>query len=142
MNQEVRDTLQEIVDLSFEEKVKLGEDALSRFYSGLVRGGIPEKEVPDYIIAFTKLFVSADQNCDKAEYDFFRAVTGIELSVKEFYDLTNGGLDEEFISACLDIVRILNHEDRMAVVIYGAALLSCDDTINVMELKLFDKLIA
>lgn len=141
MDQEFKDFLQSIVNLSEKEKVNIGVNALSKFYNGLVKGGIPENDVPTYIIALTKLFVSADQKCNRAEYDFFRAVTGLDLSADKFYDLTNGGRDPEFKKACFEFLSVLNNEDKTAAVMYGCALLSCDDTINLQEIELIQEIL-
>lgn len=142
MNDNLRQTLQEIVNMSDEDKVNLGKDALSRFVKGLMEGGIEKKDISDYIIALTKLFVSSDRKCSAEEYSFFRAVTGLELSSEDFYNMTNGGSDPDFIKASFKFLSILTPEDRTAAIVYGSALISCDDSVNIQEFALIDTILS
>lgn len=141
MTDELRKTLQEIVDLSDEQKYELGKDSLNRFLNGLVKGGIPKEKLQDIVIGFVRFFVSADRSCTTGEYNFFKAVTGINLSPDEFFDITNGGAAEDYQKAAYDFAAILNHEDRIALVVFGAALLSSDDTITGEEATMLDRLL-
>ena len=141
MTQELKEYLQGIVNLSDEEKVALGRDSLNKFLNGLVRGGIPKDQLQDIVIGFVRFFVSSDRSCTTGEYNFFKAVTGFELTPDQFFDLTNGGAAEEYQKAVYEFAGILNQEDRTALVVFGAALLSSDDTITKEEAEMIDRLL-
>ena len=141
MTDEFKQTLQEIVNLSDEQKYELGKDSLNRFLNGLVKGGIAKDKLQDIIFAFVKFFVSADRSCTTGEYNFFRAVTGIDISTDDFFNLTNGGAAEDYQKAAYEFASILNHEDKVALAVFGAALLSSDDTITMEEAEMLDRLL-
>ena len=141
MKQEIKNVLESISGLSNEEKVQLGCESVARFLQGLVKGGIKKEDAPNCLIALTKLFVSADQSCNGDEYSYFRAVTGLNLTPDQFFELTNGGRDPEFMKACFEFLNILNSDDRIAAIIYGCCLLSCDDNVNLKELDLLNQII-
>lgn len=141
MTQELKEYLQGIVNLSDEDKVALGKDSLNKFLNGLVRGGIPKEQLQDIVIGFVRFFVSADRSCTTGEYNFFKAVTGFNISPDEFFDLTNGGAAEEYQKAVYEFAGILNNEDRVALVVFGAALLSSDDAITPEEADMIDRLL-
>ena len=138
MNDELREVLQEILDLNFDEKVELGGRALAQLANNLPSYGLNDDEITAFILSTTRLFVSADLECGQSEYDFFRAVTGVNLSVEEFYDMTNQGRDEKFLEDALQVVSQLSGEDRKNMLLYGVALLSCDNVLKVDELKMID----
>ena len=142
MNEELKDYLQSILDLSFDEKVQLGKESLAEFANGLSNYGATDEEVVAFILGFTKLFVSADLSCNREEYCFFRAVTGIEMSTDEFFDMTNHGRDESFLDAVGDALRALTYEQKRGIVIYGIALLSCDNVLKVDEIKLVEAILS
>ena len=141
MTEELKEYLQSIVDLSDEQKYALGKDSLNKFLNGLVRGGIPKDQLKDIVIGFVRFFVSADRSCTTGEYNFFRAVTGWEISPDQFFDLTNGGAAEEYQKAVYEFAGILNDEDRTALVVWGAAMLSSDNAITKEEADMIDRLL-
>lgn len=141
MTEEIKNTVLEILNSTDEYKVDLGKEALSRLTKGLHEGGIEDKDIGNIIIAFTRLFVSADKHCSEKEYNFFVNVTGMKITYEQFYEYTNGGADEEFVASALKFVAVLNNEDRVALIIYGVALLSSDDTVSVAEQELIDKIL-
>ena len=138
MDNELRDFLQSIIDLEFEEKVELGRDALASILNNLPSYNVSEENISAFAFAATKLFVSADLDCNQSEYDFFRAVTGIDIEPRDFYDLTNEGRDKQFVSDFMDLIKELTYEDRKHLIMYGVALLSCDNVLKVDEIKLID----
>ena len=141
MTEEVKKIIREVLDSSDEEKVDLGKEALGRLTRGLIKGGIEEEKVPTVIIGITRLFVSADKHCSSKEYYFFNEVTELGMSYDDFYELTNGGSDEEYVNATLEFLSILREEDKLAVIIYGIALLSSDDVVKPEELSIIDRII-
>lgn len=130
-----------VLETSDEYKVILGKFYLEQFIKGLEKGGLSDKEIGDMVLDFTKLLVSADQDCSEKEYTFFANVTGISMSYDDFFERTNGGKSEDFIKAMFDFVKILTREDRFSLIFFGIALLCSDDTVTVDEQNLFRRII-
>lgn len=141
MDAELKEFLQSILDLSFDEKVQLGKDSLAEFVQGIKDYGVSDEETVALIVGFTRLFVSADLSCTREEYCFFRAVTGMEISTDEFFDMTNNGRDGDFLDSAGELLNSLTYEQKRAIVIYGIALLSCDNVIKVDEIKMVEAIL-
>lgn len=142
MDAKLLDMCQEILDSSPDEKVGLGKKALAEAIKGFKRLGCSDKQISDLIIQTTRLFVSADGSCGAAEYNLFRTITGMDISKDDFYDMTNRGLDPEFVNAYVELMREADKDTRIAVILYGAAVMTSDNTLTVAEQKLIDKLLA
>ena len=130
--------LQNLLDASPAEKVGYAVEALTEFANGLHAKGLDESEIKKQIEDVTKLFVSADLDCVGDEYSFYKAVTGFELSPEEFYDVTNGGRDPNFMKECFGFLSTLDQRTKVAACLYGFSVLSCDDKITADECKLVD----
>ena len=142
MTDEIIQMIQQILDYSDEQKVDLGKESLGRFLNGLMQGGIEEKDLPQFIVAFTRLFVSADRKCSQKEFEFFTNVTGIKMSYQDFYEMSNGGASPEYVKGLLEWVSKLNKDDRIALILYGVALLSSDNVVEQKELVLIDQILS
>ena len=146
MTQEVKEMLKSIMALSDSEKVELAQGALKKLFDGLEDGGVTDDDTKvSIMLTLVKLFISADKNCAADEYSFFIAVTGLskeEITYEHFYNLTNGGSDSKFKAEAFEILKILNAEDRTSAIIFGAAILSCDDKFDLLELKLIDEILS
>ncbi len=141
MNAELKEFLQSILEMSFEEKVGLGKSALAEFTHALADYGLSDNEIGASIVGFTRLFVSADYDCGREEYEFFKAVTGQYISESDFYDLTNHGRDTDFLQSAGEYLDSMTFEQRRAIVIYGVALLSCDNVLKVDEIKMIEAIL-
>lgn len=140
MREELLKKAYRITQMSDEGKRAIAISALMNLKEGLIEGGIRPDDIPSVIADFTKLLVSADQVCNDQEYEFFKAVTGAELTSDEFYTLTNGGADDDFVEDAFGLIDILDEHDREALVCYAAALLSYDKSFKVSEFKLLDRI--
>ena len=138
MTEEVKQMIQEILDSSDEEKIALGKESLGRFLKGLSDNGVENDLLVNIICGVTRLFVSADKHCSEREYNWFKNVTEIDLSYEEFYEMTNGGTDAEFVAGMMEFIKALNKDDRIAVILYGVALLSSDNVVEYKEISLID----
>lgn len=136
-----RDFLNRTVNLSPKDKVTIASEALNQFIKCLKSDGIDEEKIADSIILMTKLFISADVSLVKDEYDFFKAVTGLDIDAKKFYDITNGGSDPEFVEKMLDFIKSMPDEPRGAAVKYGVMMMACDDNIDFNESDLIKRLL-
>lgn len=141
MTEQLKQALQSIVNLSDEEKYELGKDNLNKFLNGLARGGIPKDQLPSILFGFIKFFVSADGKTTAGEYNFFRNVTGINVSPEEFASFASSGDIEELRKGAYEFASILNDEDREALALFGAALLSSDNVINKAEVEMIERIV-
>ncbi len=141
MTEQLKQALQAIVNLSDEQKVELGKDNLNKFLNGLARRGIPKDQLPDILFNFVKFFVSADGKTTQGEYEFFVNVTNIRVSPQEFADFAQSGDLEALYKSAYEFAAMLIPEDKEALALFGAALLSADDTITNEEANMIDRLI-
>ena len=141
MNPQIEQTLHDVQGMSFEEKVGTGKEAITRLARGLRNGGITDEQISKVLTLFTRLFVSGDKNCTREEYELFKAITGSDLSYDEFYNVTNGGSNPQFVEDIFELIQILEHDDRIALVIYGAILVSADKEITYPEAQLIDRIL-
>lgn len=136
-----RDFLNHTINLSPADKVKIASEALKTYIDYLKSDGINDEKIDDSILWMTKLFVSADVRLAKDEYDFFRAVTGIDVDAKNFYEITNGGADPEFIEKMLGFIKSMPEKPREAAVSYGMMVMACDENIDFSESDLIKRLL-
>lgn len=141
MDKKIQESLMSIAGASHDERVKFGRQYLAQFVGGLKEGKLNDDQITKVIIAFTKLFISADKSCDYAEYELFRDITGIDSSYDEFYEATNGGSASDFVNSSLEFAKILTPDDRSALLCYGAALLGADGAMKDTELALYDRIL-
>ena len=97
MSNAFNDFLRNVLNLEPQKKVELAHSALAAFIDGLKKAGRSDEEISAAIMNLTKLFVSADRTFVADEYSFFRAVTGIDVDVETFYNVTNGGSAQDFV---------------------------------------------
>lgn len=142
MDPTIEQVLKETLESSFESKVATGKEALQHLISGLRAGKLNDNQISQLLTAFTKLFVSADKDCTDKEYEFFKKVVGTNLSKQEFYDMTNYGSNSEFVDQIFGFIHILNHEDRIALIIYGACLVSADGSVTHPEASIIDRILS
>ena len=140
MDDVILNEVENILHLSFEEKVDLGRDSLGRLVRGLKEGGLDKEQVSNVIWGLIRLFVSADKRCSNAEYVLFKEITQLDISEDEFYERTNGGADEEFKKAILDFISILTREDAVHAIVFGVTVMSSDGIIAKGEYDLIDQL--
>ena len=141
MHPKFDDFLENIVNLEDEQKEEIGRTALKDIYKRLhEREDCSREECAQWVIDITKLFVSADKKTAIKEYEFFKNVTGIDLTSDEFYNATNHGSDEEFVRKMIIRFKDLYKETRQAILVYAAALTSSDDSIIGGEIDLFEQL--
>ena len=142
MTDEVKQEIQKILDSSDEEKANLAKGALSSMLNGLMSHGLTEEQVPGFIVSFTRLFVCIDKHCSTKEYEFFKAVSGIDkMTFKEFYEMTSDNYNEEFLNGILGYYHNLTPEEKNAGIYYGIAVLSSDNVVTYQELSLIDFLL-
>ena len=141
MSNPLNDFLRNVLNLEPQKKVELAHDALSAFIDGLRKAGRSDEEISTAIMNLTKLFISADRSFVADEYSFFRAVTGIDVDVETFYNVTNGGAAQDFVEESFKFFRSLDKDTRDAGFMYGVAVMSCDDNIDFNESSLIQEIL-
>ena len=141
ISENMKNLLDEILKASPEEKVKLGAEVLNTFHNNLTKNGVNGETIAKIILNLTRFFVSADSSCSPYEHSYFSAVSGIKVSYEEFYKLTNGGRDPEFVDDTLKFLNGLDEETRTAAITYGIAMLSSDLKYSEVELAVIAKML-
>ena len=141
MAKTIKEIMQEVVNLDFNEKVILGKNALSDIISTLKKHDISDDNKASFIFALIKLFVSADKRCSEVERKLVNAIADLDISYDDFYEFTNNGADPKFVEEFDDLIDTLNDEEKNSICIFGLCILSADDTITAAEQQLFLKIL-
>ena len=135
-----RQLMQDVVDATTEERIALGKQALNDTLEVLVKNGISPEDTTKIVLGLLRVFVSADRECNYEEYELFNAITGIPLREEEFYELTNGGSDPEFVQAIDDVIDCLSVSEKAPICLFGLTIMASDDELTPEEQELFTKL--
>lgn len=138
---EFNDFLSKVRRLPAEDLVGLGREALGRTMAGLEKAGHDDKEITAAVMNLTKLFISADQRFNESEYSYWRAVTGVDISAEDLYNITNGGKDEEFVQSSLEFFKSLDEETRSSAFMFGVCMLACDRQFDIEESELIQRIL-
>lgn len=135
-----RELMQEVVNASDRERIALGKEALYNTISVLKNHGLKDDDGSKFIMSIIKVFVSADRRCSQAEYDLIRAITEIDFSEDEFYEISNGGADAEFVRAFDETIDCLEPEEKAHICLFGLTILASDEKMTKEEQDLFTRL--
>lgn len=142
MDAQLRKVMDEAVRLDVNGRIGVASEAVGRIIGPLVEAGNSKDDITSFFIAITKMFVSADKSCDDDEYNLFCKATGINMSTDDFFDMTNYGSNEEFISNLLDVIHPLSPDVRQAICIYGIMLVSSNRSLSSDEIRIIERVIA
>lgn len=134
---DVKELMQKVVNLSFEEKVSVGKDALCETIDILKKHELKDDDIAPFIFALVKLFVSADKKCSKDELNLVNAITDLNMSYDDFFDLTNNGSDPRFVTEFDELIDTLEADEKSSICLFGLCILAADDTITAQEQQLF-----
>lgn len=122
------------------------EAAGKKLFEGLLsemeRLGYSRDEADDFAALLVRLSCGADNVASKEEYELFGKVTGVELSIHEFYDLIKGGDEEAFVASMDEIVDGLDAGARKAALDFVKFFLDADEKLPASEGKLLARLAA
>lgn len=140
MTKDFKDTVSDVLNSTDEFKIILAQNALRDFAKACESTQyIKDGKITRIINVFTRLFVSGDKQCARREKDFYEAVMGKKITYDEFFALANYGSREEYVDACVELMRTLPRKAREALIVYGIALSCCDDEVTSSELELIDR---
>ncbi|MGM9970132.1 MAG: hypothetical protein ACI35S_07030 [Anaeroplasma sp.] len=129
-----------VLNMTFEQKVYVGKESLNRLIEILYSYGFDDLDNSNLIINLMKYFVSMDMECSEEEYEMVNAIFEIDLTYEEFYALTNGGAEKDFIKMMNKVINKFTEEDRVCMCTFGLVIIASDNYIDDKELKLFKKL--
>ena len=131
MNEELAQIIKEIACLSPQEKVEYAVFSEKKFLDDLEAHGVKDGDTQvDILLSYLKLFLAADGRFSKVEYDFFQAVTGLDVSYEDLKGAVAQGLDPEFQKGLYQFSAQLSGDGKTAVVSLGVCLISCDYDIS------------
>lgn len=141
MDEKLKSMLQEILDMNHAEKVNLGRECVDQILSGMKEVGITGDDYSNFIIWIIKLFVSADKACSQEEYDLICDIYDMNISSQDFFDMTNGGADPDFINGLDEMIDSLDSKTKSAICMFGTLIMASDGTLTVAEQQLLLKIL-
>lgn len=139
---ELKELLQKFVDMSHEERVELGKESMEALGDDLVVHGLSEKAATNFIFLLITVALSADRVTAEAEYRLFCDITGVKTTYEEFYEITNGGADEDIVEEFDAFLDQMSESGKNAALTLALCFLASDDKITPEETKLFVKLVS
>jgi len=135
----------EIVDsvreMDAELRVELAKDCVLKMCDGFARLGMNEEQMSEKICDVIRLFVSADRRCSPQEFELINAIYEFDMTYQEFYDLTNGGAQVEFIMAMDHYIDSLEKSLKSHIGMFGLCLLASDGEVTHVERALLKRIL-
>ena len=141
MTQDLRDTLQGLLDTEDELKRSYGKKAIDELIANLKFKGHRIDSINAFITDLVKLLVSADMTCHGREYDFVMSTTPLKMNEREFFKTTNGGADPNFKYHIYQFISNLDKDSFVRVARFASAFLAYDDEITTDELIVLDEIL-
>ena len=141
MTQDLRDTLQGLLDTEDELKRSYGKKAIDELIANLKFKGHRIDSINAFITDLVKLLVSADMTCHGREYDFVMSTTPLKMNEREFFKTTNGGADPNFKYHIYQFISNLDKESFVRVARFASSFLAYDDEITTDELIVLDEIL-
>lgn len=129
--------LEQVVNLSNEEKINLGKEFYAKTMNLCLSNGIKYKKKSIFLKNLLHLFANADNKLTNKEYKLIIEISGLEITKEEFQNME---LDNEFIKELTNMIEHLSVNDKSTIFFLGVIILSSDNTINYEEIKLIDQL--
>ena len=130
------------IRLDPEQRVDLAKNCILRVCKGFERLGLHEEEISRKICDFIRLFVSADKKCSYEEYELINSIYEFDMPYKEFYDLTNGGSQHDFVDLTDQYIDSLDADLKYNICLFGLCILVSDDKVTEEEYSLLRKIVA
>ncbi len=143
MNQAFRDMLQQLVNLSEEEKVLCGIKAYQGVLPALKRFD-PDTEGLVLTIAIMGTAAASDGKLTGQEMAFIMALAktrGRELSLDEAAELVKSSVEKDGFELIRSLSGALDGEERSALVVFVAAICALDDSITAKEIDYLESLL-
>ena len=126
------------------ELVKLAIHATKNLFNYFESVNVSGDEQAGFLIDLFKLFVSADRYVSEQEYGLFLRLineTPDYLSPSQFYGMTNGGADKEFVDSMINKIKALPEEAKLNAVSIGLAIICIDHEVTMPEYDIIYKIL-
>ena len=133
----LKEIRQQVLDLSDGERINLARNCASELRNALDS----RSQFIDLMRMITRVFVSADRNCDRYEYEIYCEATGDRPSWDEFFNFTNYGSNSQAVNDLLAFCAKIHEDYRNAIALYGCCLMAHDGTLTVAEQDIFNKVL-
>ena len=110
MTEKQKQAVKEMLTYPIEKRREFADKQLWKIMVGMRNMGYTVAKINETIFGVTRLFVSADLDCQKYEYDFFCSMTGEKYDKDYFFKATNHGRTEEFLKTCVNWYGSLTSE--------------------------------
>ena len=145
MNEELRNIYQTYLDAPAADRIEIAKQSFGVVAHFCQEQGLSDEDGLNFILNCIRLFVSADRKCSETEYRLFLDMTGMsedQFTVENFYEMTNGGSDPEFINALDEVIDSMDDDAKLALCQLGLAFLSSDGQLTSTEIAIFEKILA
>ena len=142
MNAQLKEIYQNYLKQSEQERIAVAQNATAAIAGFLTESGLSSKESLNFYLNIIRLFVSADRRCSQEEVDLFNKILGLSYSYEDFFNLTNGGANPEFVKVMDDIIDTMPEEPKIAVCVLGLTFLAADGELKENEIEIFEKILA
>ena len=141
MNAKLQDIYSNYLNQSEEERITVAQKATAAIAGFFSESGLTQKESLNFYINIVRLFVSADRRCSQQEVNLFNKILGADYSYEDFFNLTNGGSNPEFVKAMDDIIDTMPEEPKIAVCVLGLTFLAADGELKESEIDIFERIL-
>ena len=120
-----------------EQILEDGKKAYGLLVKAFLEKGLQEKDAAELAVMILRLVCDLDNHASEAEYNLFRAATGIELDKNEFFALMKNGFDQKSLDLLNEVVDSLDPTSKEAALRLAAIFLAQDQKLSEKELKAF-----
>lgn len=124
---------EEYMNLSRRERSQRCKVAVENIVNFCYSQDLTDRETVNFLANLTKLFVSVDRVCEQAEYELFIDVTGFDLTMDDFFEITNGGAAQDFVDYVLELIKLMPEDRKSDVALFGLCMCSADREITEAE---------
>jgi len=137
----IEELINQVGNLSQSEKVELGQKCVVNIGRGLEALGMDSDAITATMVGYISLFVSADRLCSAEEYQLIKSIYDLDMSYEDFYKLSNGGANSDFIELMDSMADSMNDDLKMNICLFGLCILVSDNKLTQAEYDLFIKIL-
>lgn len=135
-----KNLINDVVNATPSQRIALGRHALADVLAFLAQNEIEPDNISKLVAGLIIIFISADKEGSLDELETIRAITDIDFTEEEFYQMLKGGYDHEAIKALEDVIESLPPHQKASVCLFGLSILASDGELTKEEEKLFNRI--
>ena len=140
MREELVKTARTILGFSNRERLQVGVKYADIMCIGFKEEGKTEVFINKFFGQLLRLLTAADAEITKAERSYFNAVTGSQLSDRQFFMLTSSGDAPEFVDYMLSQLKQFSPKVRAAIIMFSICFITSDHEVSPDEIELLEKM--